>query len=636
MLAIASGRACRFFGQERAGRRARALGAAAALLVTVAGTGLGAGALGASTAGASPAHSAHAATPKAVSGGVPSYALAVGEIFTWILPLENQNAYEDWDSNIEGDMWLPLFWAGKGSHPGINWTQSIAKKPVYSDHNKTVTITMKSTFKWSTGATVTSNDVKFFFQLMDAGKKQLGNYLPGLMPDNIASITYPSSSTFVMHLKQAYNPTWFTGNQLSWIYPLPVQEWDRTSLTSPAGSAASTPAGAKKVFTFLFSQSKDRRTYGTDPLWKTVDGPFQISAYDAVTHTATFATNSHYTGPTKPRIAGYKVYSFTTGTAELDALRSGTLTFGWLPFGSLKQASYFKSHGYSVKAWPVFYNEVVELGFTSKKWGPLVKQLYVRQALQHLITEKLYITRTMGGYGIPDYGTVAAYPHSNYVSPGIRKDPYPYDPQAATKLLSAHGWAKGAGGIDVCKHPGTGKSQCGAGISKGRKLTFSFMYATGTTAFFKAVSAFQTSAKSVGIAVTLNGQTQTTMFSIGGVCPTTPPCNWGLLAYSGFMWDYGQYQLIPSGTNEWGKGNFWGGGYYTKHAQQLMTAVAHTSGLKPLYADENYLSKNVASLWWPLQDYEIVVVKKTLSGWQHLNPYANYVPQSWYFTKSGG
>ncbi len=614
--------------------------AGAALVATACGAGL----LGQPVASASARahHSDRAAaalraakSAKAVSGGVPAYALAVGEIFTWILPLEPTTAYEDWDSNIEGDMWLPLYWAGTGSKTGIDATQSIGKPPVYSNHDTTVTVTMKTNFKWSTGATVTSNDVKFFFQLVDAGKKTLGNYLPGLLPTDIKSVTYPSPTTFVLHLKRSYNPTWFTGNQLTWIYPLPVQAWDRTSATSPAGSAASTPAGAKQVFTFLFKQAKDLGTYASNPLWKTVDGPFVISAYNPVTHEAQFATNPHYTGPTKPRIAGYKVYSFTTGTAELDALRSGTLTFGYIPFGDLKEISYFKSHGFTIKAWPVFYNEVVELGFTSKTWGPLVKQLYIRQALQHLITENLYIKRTLDGYGLPDYGTVADYPGSKYVSPGIKKDPYPFDPSLAAKLLEAHGWVKGPGGVDVCKRPGTGSSECGKGISKGKKLSFKFMYATGTTAFFAQVSAFRTVAKSAGIGVSLDGQTETTMFSIGGVCPSSPPCNWGLLAYAGFMWDYGQYQLLPSGTNEWGKGNFWGGGYYTPKAQKLITAVDTTPGLKPLFADENYISKNLASLWWPLEDYEVVAVKKTLSGWQHLNPYANYVPQTWYFTKSG-
>jgi peptide/nickel transport system substrate-binding protein len=595
----------------------------AALLALALGGVFGTGALGASNAGAS---------PKAPTGNVASYALAEGEVFTWILPLEDETAYEDWDSNIEGDMWLPLYWAGVGSKTGLNYSQSIGKPPVYSDGDKTVTVTMKTSFKWSTGSTVTSNDVRFYFELLSAGKTKLGNYLPGLMPDNIKSVTYPNATTFVMHLDHPYNPVWFTGNQLTWIYPLPVQAWDRTCATCPAGSAASTSAGATAVFTFLFTQSKSRGTYGSNPLWKTVDGPFEVSGYDQVTHTASFVANPRYTGPTKPHLAGYKVYSFTTGTAELDALRSGTLTFGYLPFSSLSEASYFTSHGYTVKAWPVFYNEVVELGYTSKSWGALVKQLYIRQALQHLITENLYIKRTLAGYGLPDYGPVADYPGSDYVSPGIRKDPDPYAPQTSAKLLTSHGWAKGPGGIDVCKRAGTGPADCGAGIAKGKSLSFSFMYATGTTAFFAEVSAFQTQAKGVGIGITLNGQTETTMFSIGGVCPHTPPCNWGLLAYAGFMWDYGQYQLLPSGTNEWGKGNFWGGGYYTAKAQSLITSVSSSSGLKPLYADENYLSKDLASLWWPLADYEVVVVKKSLSGWEQLNPYANYVPQKWYFT----
>ncbi len=600
--------------------------AGVAFLFALAACGLGAGV----TSGVA------AAGPKHASGGTASYALAVGEAFTWILPLENETAYEDWDSNIEGGMWLPLYFAGTGSKPGIDDKLSIGDPPVYSDGDTTVTVSLKSGFTWSTGAKVTSADVKFYFQLLEAGKKKLGNYLPGLMPDNVKSISYPSSSSFVLHLVRAYNPTWFTGNQLTWIYPLPVQAWDRTCATCPDGSAASTQTGAKKVFTFLFSQAKERNVYATNPLWKTVDGPWVVSGYDQVTHTASFNANPHYTGPTKPRLAGYKVYSYTTETAEIDALRSGTLTFGYLPPSSLGEESYFKSHGFAIKPWPVFYNEVVELGYTSTTWGPLVKQLYIRQALQHLINEKLYIEKTMGGFGIPDYGPVADYPGSSYVSPGIRKDPYPYDPQASVKLLTSHGWAKGADGVETCKRSGTGKSDCGAGIKKGEKLSLSFMYATGTTSFLEEVEAFQTAARDVGIDVALNGQTETTMFSIGGVCPTTPPCKYGLLAYAGFMWDYGQYQLVPSGTNEWGKGNFWGGGYYTAKAQRLITAASTKAGLTSLYADEDYLSKDLASLWWPLADYEVVVVKKTLSGWQHLNPYANYNPQTWYFTSSPG
>ena len=571
-----------------------------------------------------------------IKGGVASYSLAVGNDFSWMLPLENTANYEPWDFNVEDGMWRPLYFAG-GPRTGIDYGLSIGQKPVYSHGNTQVTVTLNKGWTWSNGAPVTSANVRFFFQLEAAGAKagKYAPYLPGLMPDDIASVSYPSAYQFVIHLKRAYNPTWFTGNQLTWIYPLPVQAWDRTSATGPAGTAASTPAGAKQVFSFLFSQSKQRSTYSTNPLWKTVDGPFVVSSYNTATHAATFNTNPSYTGPTKPRIAGYKVFSFTTGSAELNALRSGGITFGYVPFGDLKQSSYFKSHGYTIKGWPVFYNQVVELGYTSKTWGPLVKQLYIRQALQRLITQSLYIKRAFGGYALPDYGPVANYPGSPYVSPGIKTNPYPYDPQAAAKLLTQHGWAKGPGGIDVCKRPGTGPSECGKGIPKGKKLSLLLMYSTGTTASLAAVSAFHTVAKSVGVDIAMDGQSTTTMFSIGGVCPSTPPCKWGLINYAGYMWTYGQYQLIPSGTSQWGKGNYWGGGYYSVKAQKLIDAVetSTTSSLKPLYKAENYLSKDLASLWWPLTDLAVVAVKNNLQGWQQLSPYGAMNPQTWYVKK---
>ncbi len=610
-------------------RRWGALPAGVLLLLAVAGAGLSGGLASASAK----SHASH--SKKIKTGGNASYSLLPGDVFTWILPIESEQAYEPYETNVEDKSYLPLYWFGTGSKTGIDDKLSVADPPKWSNGDKTVTIQMKTTFKWSTGAPVTSKDVEFFYEIFEAGKTDIGNYLPGLFPDNVASISYPSTYSVVINLKKAYNPTWYTGNQLGWIYPLPVQAWDKTS-ASASGSLAnsSTPAGAKAVFTFLFSQAKDRPTYASNPMWKVVDGPFVVTSYNATTHAATFARNKKYTGPTKPHLASYSVYSYTTATAELDALRSGKLTFGYIPYSDLSQISYYKSHGYSIKAWPIFYDEVVELGYTSKTWGPLVKQLYIRQALQHLITEKLYITRTLGGYGLVDYGPVADYPHSSYVGPALRTDPDPYDPNAASKLLSEHGWVTGPGGVDVCKRAGTGSRDCGRGIAKGRKLTFLYMYSTGTTAFADEVAAFATAAKSVGIDFKLDAQTVTTMYTIAGVCPTASPCKWGLAGYAGWFWNYGQYELLPSGEDEFGKGNYWGGGYYTKKAQELITAAETSPGTKALYSDEKYLSEQVASLWWPLQDWEVVVAKKNLSGWQSLNPYGNYMPQTWYFTGS--
>lgn len=603
---------------ERRGRRWR--GAAAgigALVAVMAGVGSGGGHAGAS--------------PRTVTSNTASYALQVGEHFSWMLPLENQVNYQVYDGMVEDGMWLPLYAAGRGSATGIDYSRSIGLKPVYSNGDKTVTVTMKQGFTWSDGTKVTSADVKFFFQLVAAGKLTLGEYIPGELPDDIRSISYPSPYQFVLHLDHAYSPTWFTDNQLTWIIPLPAQAWDKTCATCQIGAAATSPTGAKQVFTFLFKESKSLPTYATNPLWKTVDGPWVISSYDPATHEAAFVRNPAYSGPSKPRLAGYKILSFTTPTAEVDALRSGAVTFGYLPQSDLGQAPYFRGHGFQVKNWSFFYNMAIELGYTSKTFGPLVKQLYIRQALQHLVNEPLYIKRTMHGYGLPDYGPVADYPKSPYVAPAIRKDPYPYDPAAAAKLLAEHGWAKGSSGIEVCRRPGTAGNDCGNGIARGKKLSLVFMYETGTTTFFAQVSAFQTAARATGIGITLDGQALTTMYTIAGVCPSSPPCKWGLAGYAGYLWPYSENTILPTGKNEFGKGNFWAGGYTDGKAQALIDAADHRAGLNALYADEEYLSKQVASLWWPLEG-EVVVVKDTLKGWEHLSPYGTIVPASWHFS----
>jgi peptide/nickel transport system substrate-binding protein len=584
----------------------------------------------ASPAAASSARLSQPAT-KPQAGGTASYALTSGDHFSWILPLENEANDELWNEDVADGMWVPLYFMGKGSATGIEYGLSIGKRPVYSDGDTTVTIDLNANYSWSDGERVTSTDVKFFFALDEAGKHTLGEYLPGDMPDDITSVTYPNAESFVLHLNHPYNPTWFTGNQLGWIYPLPAQSWDKTCATCPVGNAASTPAGAKAVFDFLFKQSEDLQSYPTDPLWKTVDGPWVISSYNAVTYQASFVANPNYTGPTPPRLAAYEIYTFTTDTSELNALRNGSITFGYVPLSDLSEISYFKSHGFTVEPWRYFYDEDIEFGYTSKSWGPLMKQLYVRQALQHLVTENLYIKRTLGGYGIADYGVIADYPGSAYVSPALKRDPDPYSPKAAEHLLAQHGWKTEAHGTDVCMRPGAGKGECGAGIPKGKKLSFPFVYSTGTTAFFAQVSAFQTSAKKVGIDITLDGQTATTMYSVAGVCPNTPPCNWGLAGYSGYMWDYGQGDIVPTGQQQFLKGNFWGGGYYTPKAQRLIGAAARQPGLRPLYAVETYLSRDVASLWWPLED-SVVVVKSNLKGWMPLSPYGTEYPFTWYFS----
>ncbi|HET9092310.1 MAG TPA: ABC transporter substrate-binding protein [Acidimicrobiales bacterium] len=570
---------------------------------------------------------------KPVQGGTASFAYETGADFSWIFPLENEANFEPQDFWVENEMWRPLFYPGGPGKTGIDYGLSIANPPVYSDHNSTVTVTLKKGYKWSDGQPVTTSDVQFYFQLEAAGAKngKLAEYVPGEMPDDVKSISYNGPYSFTIHMNRSYNPVWFTGNQLMWIYAFPKQTWDRTCASCPVGSAASTPAGANKVYDFLYGQSQKVSTYATNPIWKTVDGPWVLTSFDPTTYRTVLTANSKYTGPDKPHLHTLELYSFSSDTAELDAIRAGTIDFGWLPFSDVAALKSYENLGYTFKPWFAYYNDAVEFGYTSKTWGPLVRQLYVRQALQHLVDQPLYIKTALHGYGVQDYG-VAPDVNSPYTAPALRKDPYPYSVSAAKQLLGSHGWTAGSNGVDVCSRPGTGSNECGAGITKGQPLSIELMYSTGVPSFLAEVEAFATAAKQAGVGINLNGQTTNTMFSIAGVCPPGP-CNWGIAAYSGFMWNYGQTSLVPSGGGEFGKGNYWGGGYSSATADNLIEQAHTGSGIQALYNAETYLTKQVASLWFPVPAQYLLLVKNNLKGWDPLNPYNFPMPSRWYYVK---
>jgi peptide/nickel transport system substrate-binding protein len=567
-----------------------------------------------------------------VKGGTATFALPVGEDFSWIFPIQNTANDEPWDGNVEEALWRPLYFAGQGSKPVIDQALSLAYPQVWSDNDQTVTIRLKH-YLWSDGRPVTSRDVEFFLNLERANKSQDSWYSPGALPDDVKSASYPNASTVVLHLTSSYSQQWFDDNQLTWIFPLPQQAWDKTSPTGKVGNYDLTTAGAKAVFSFLFGQSKQVSSYATNPLWQTVDGPWRLTGYDATTFQTTLEPNPHYSGPVKPHLAKFVIESFPGETAEVDQLRAGTLTYGYLPFSDYGLRGNLQRQGYTIAPWAPAYVQWAELGYTSKTYGPLVRQLYIRQALQHVVNQKLYMTALFHGLGQYTYGPVPNLPGSPYVSAQEKTDPDPYSVTAARALLTAHGWAPGAGGYMVCKRAGTGSSDCGAGIAAGKTLSFSMMFSTGSPTLLSEVQAYQTAAKSAGVQITLNPQTETSMFSIGGICPPGP-CNWGILIYSSWMWNYGQGDVYPSAEGLFNTGgNYWAGGYSSPTADRLIQAGFHKTGLQYLYAQEDYLSRDVAALWFPTVDNEISVVKNTLHGWQPQQVFANPMPENWYYTK---
>jgi peptide/nickel transport system substrate-binding protein len=158
---------------------------------------------------------------------------------TWILPITTAVAYDTTDVNeFEYEMWRPLYWFGYGVQPVQPPVMSLAYAPKWSNGDRTVTVTLKSTYKWSDGQPISSRDGLFFYDEVKAAVREdpasCGPYSPGLgIPDEVASVTTPTTSTVVFTMKNAVNPEWFLDNELASVSPMPAHAWARASDGGP-------------------------------------------------------------------------------------------------------------------------------------------------------------------------------------------------------------------------------------------------------------------------------------------------------------------------------------------------------------------------------------------------------------------
>ncbi|MGH9043829.1 MAG: ABC transporter substrate-binding protein [Acidimicrobiales bacterium] len=568
-----------------------------------------------------------------VKGGVATYANPTGYTFNWLLPLPNSTGLNTYDQDVEHALWRPLYFPGLGAKPVIDEKSSLAYPPVWSNNNSTVSITLKPNLKWSDGVPVTTRDIKFFFNLYSANKTRIAYYTAGQMPGNIRSIDYVSSRKFVLHLTHSFSQQWYEDNQLDIIMPLPQHVWDKEGPNGRVGNYDLTPAGAKKVFAYLTKQSESVSTYASNPLWKVVDGPWLLTSYDPTTYRTVLTANPKFTGPHRAHLHQIIIETFPSATAEISALRAGTLDYGWIPIEDYKSLDgYFKSHGFTVSPWAPDEVMFAPLDYSSPKYGPLLKQLYIRQALQHLVNERLYMTATLFKLGQYTYGPVPNLPGSPFVSREEKTNPDPYSVRAAHTLLKDHGWTE-KNGVMTCVRSGSGAKDCGAGIAHGRTLMIPLTYATGFDELTAQVEEYKAAAASAGIDISLNPQSENAELSDDGVCPASPPCKWGMELASVYFWAYGDPQVDPTGEELYASGNYWGGGYSSPTANKLIKDTETRTGLSYIYAYENYISRQVASVWWPTEDGQISVVKKDLKGWYPQQVFSNPRWEEWYFVK---
>jgi peptide/nickel transport system substrate-binding protein len=272
----------------------------------------------------------------------------------------------------------------------------------------------------------------------------------------------------------------------------------------------------------------------------------------------------------------------------------------------------------------------MSMNFASPQVGAIFKQLYVRQAMEHLINQTAYIRSFLGGYGNPTYGPVPLVPASQFVSSQQKQNPYPYDPAAATALLTAHGWKIVKGGADVCIRPGTAPNECGAGINSGEKLSFSLQYSTGTQSVTEEVDALQSAFSQAGIQVAPAGAPFDTV--VGNDVPCTKSGCWEL-NYYGQGWYFNPGYNDPDGSVLFASTGVDNGGLYSSATANALISKLGSGGYPALYAYEDYIAKQLPMLWMPQLDEQISAVNSKLRGAYPQDPDGNIYPENWYFSK---
>jgi peptide/nickel transport system substrate-binding protein len=546
-----------------------------------------------------------------------------------LAPATNQNGY---NVNLTAPLWPFLVYAGDGAQSIVNPQESLFTSITYSGGDKTITIGLKH-WNWSDGKPITSRDFTFVYNLLKVNAKNWVDYIPGLFPDDVASVSTPDAHTVVLRLTRSYNPAFYTDDVLSTIELLPQHAWDKTSLTGPAGNYDQTASGSKAVYSFLQSQGGQLSTFATNPLWKVVDGPWTLSAFQSSGYYS-YLPNKHYSGPDKPILSKVVETPFTTDTAELDSLRAGnTIDVGSLPLNDIQQAGVLKASGYSVASQPIPGVAEIIPNFYNAAVGPLLRQLYIRQALEELINRPQIVAKVYSGYADPGNGPVPIKAGGPWVSPLEKSGgPYPYAPPAAITLLKAHGWKVVPGGTSTCQRPGSAASDCGAAITAGEPLSFQLAYSSGRTSTDEQSAAIQSSQAQAGIKINLKSEPFDTLIGTVGNCTASShpasTCGWQLVDFG-----YDPYSLYPAGDGFFNTGGFNNsGGYSSPEMNTLINATEFGSSTKAFFAYEDYAARQLPWLWLPNRS-AILVYKSTLHGITPLNPFSGGLnPEVWYYS----
>jgi peptide/nickel transport system substrate-binding protein len=581
------------------------------------------------------------------SGGTITQGQLTGQTPTFIFPIVPGAQTSTGTISFLSELFMPLYGGPTGARPQVDYALSAANPLQFSNGDTTVTIPIKPGLKWADGAPIDANDVVFWFDLLKAAIKESpanwGQYTPGLMPDNVKSISTKGKYDVVMQLTQSFNPGFFLNNNLedtNNVYPLPSTAWN---IASPGGPHLdyTNPANAKKIYDFLAKQGASVATFGTDPLWKDVSGPFKLQSFSPTNSSYTLVPNPNYGGSPKSTASAVSVQTFTGFTSELNAMKGGSLDVAvGLDPSQLPQAPALKAQGIDIFGGPGWgwFGGQINFKDATNHFDKVIAQLYVRQAIDHLIDQPAIIKGVYKGAAVAAYGPVPTAPISPYAPADAATPPYPFDPAQAVSLLKSHGWKVVPGGTTTCAKPGTAADECGAGIPAGTPISFVWANqpeSASTTGALESEVIASEAKSAAGINIQL--QTKTFNFLTANYNNANPAAakyvnDWGVNNYGGLFTDF-----YPTASGVWNENaGFNTGSYANPMANQLINASVHSGDPNAVKTEASFFEKNPPVFFMPDGDYLLGVNSKKVGsqpdGWTAMTQ-QQWFPQYWYMVK---
>lgn len=323
-----------------------------------------------------------------------------------------------WFSQITQPFWLRGLW--RFDPQGTPIPDIAAEVPSeanggVTDGGQTITVKLNPSATWSDGTPLTAEDFVFTYEMIINEKNTVATTYP--YKEEIASVEAPDAQTLVIRFNEPFAP-WLTS-----VF---------------AGSSTSTPVLPKHILQPVFEAegSIDAAEWNRAP--SVGVGPFVFAEWESGSHLR-FTRNENWFGEA-PKVDEIFFRFVPDDEAQMAAIKGGDTDIGvFLSFADLPEV---EASGVAMPAADEGgYIESWYMNFDPERSHPAMQDVRVRRAIV-LATDREKITQDLLFGKTQPMGTFwsATPPFGN---PAIK--PWPYDPEAAKKLLDEAGWTDSDG-----------------------------------------------------------------------------------------------------------------------------------------------------------------------------------------------